>query len=130
MPFGGVGGGDGAEVSIGYSVVRRAVADDVEGVEEVTAEVQTLLPPDGEGLRHRQIDLFKARSTERHGTHIAERVVRLLTEDAAAGVLCRTACSAGVTGQHIGSEPGIHRAVLHLERVVLVWPGIRCEHLA
>ena len=42
VALGGVGRGDGAEVGIGHSVVRRSVADDVERIEEVAAEFQTL----------------------------------------------------------------------------------------
>jgi len=72
MTLCGPGGGDLTEVGVRNPIVRITVAGYVEGVEEVSAEVELIFLVDGEVFLHSHIDVEEARSAKRSRPNIAK----------------------------------------------------------
>src|ERR1700688_3325767 len=108
MPFRGVCACYLPEVGVLNSAVRRGVTGNVEQVEEVRPEVDTVLIKNVERLENRRIDLFIARSAKRPWPNVAEGVVGLLGKDALSVILVGTATGALYRGAVIGIQGTIH----------------------
>src|SRR5580704_15406563 len=76
------GARDLPEVAIRHATVWRRVVSDVEGVEQVGTEVQTVFAPERKAFEDGHVDILKTWGAQRSWTHPTERAIRLFLEDA------------------------------------------------
>jgi hypothetical protein len=58
------GARDLPKITVGHAAVRLTVIGDVEGIEEVSSEVEPMLMVDGKTLEHGHVDVLETRPAE------------------------------------------------------------------